>query len=101
MIDNKNWKKTKLRGVYTIHQGGSNVHMQVTNLSTGGLQFVTSSDHVIQVGMKAQVSFTLDDRNQTEITKNVTIQFVNGSVISCQFVAGEPLGKALRFYLFP
>lgn len=102
-IDQKNWKKTtKLTGVYTIqHPAGGDGHMQVTNLSSGGLQFVTSSDHVIEVGHHVQVSFTLDDRHQTEITKNVTIQSVNGSVIGCQFIAGEPLGQALRFYLFP
>jgi len=75
--------------------------MQVTNLSTGGLQFATSSDHTIEVGQQVQVSFTLDDRKQTEIIKNVTIQSVNGSIIGCQFVENEPLEQALRFYLFP
>jgi hypothetical protein len=75
--------------------------MQVTNLSTGGLQFVTSSDHAIEVGQQVLVSFTLDDRKQTEITKNVTIQSVNGSVIGCQFRENEPLEQALGFYLFP
>lgn len=102
-IDPKKWKKTtRLAGVYTIqHPASGDGHMQVTNLSTGGLQFVTSSDHAIEVGQQVLVSFTLDDRKQTEITKNVTIQSVNGSVIGCQFRENEPLEQALGFYLFP
>jgi hypothetical protein len=95
-------KTTRLAGVYTIqHPASGDGHMQVTNLSTGGLQFVTSSDHAIEVGQQVLVSFTLDDRKQTEITKNVTIQSVNGSVIGCQFRENEPLEQALGFYLFP
>jgi hypothetical protein len=67
----------------------------------GGLQFVTSNDHAIETGHKARVVFTLDDRNQTELIKNVVIQSVNGHVIGCRFAEGEPLEQALRFYLFP
>ncbi|KAF0190189.1 MAG: PilZ domain-containing [Desulfobulbaceae bacterium] len=101
-LDDKHWKKTRLTGVYTIqHPASGDGHMQVTNLSTGGLQFITSSKHTIEVGQQVRVSFTLDDRKQTEIIIIVTIQSVNGSVIGCQFVGNEPLEQALRFYLFP
>jgi hypothetical protein len=101
-IDNKKWKKTRLTGTYTIEAPASgNGHMQVTNISLGGLQFITSDNHAIETGQKARVAFTLDDRHQTELTKNVIIQSVNGHVIGCRFAEGEPLEQALRFYLFP
>ncbi len=100
-VKGKNWD-INIAGWYSIiDPTSSDGYMQVTNLSVGGLQFVTSNDHLLQAGPQILVAFTLDDRHQTEITKNVTIQSVNGSVISCQFLASEPLGKALRFYLFP
>lgn len=101
-IDSKHWKKTKLSGVYTMHAPAiGDGQLQVSNISLGGLQFITSDDHTIETGQKARVAFILDDRKQTEIIKNVIIQSVNGHVIGCQFAEGEPLEQGLRFYLFP
>jgi len=101
-LDAIKWKKSRLTGVYTLQAPAvGDGHMQVTNISLGGLQFVTTDDHAIEAGQKARVAFTLDDRNQTEVTKNVVVQSVNGHVIGCRFAEGEPLEQALRFYLFP
>jgi hypothetical protein len=100
-VKGKNWE-TNITGFYSIKYPTKNDgYMQVTNLSAGGLQFVTSNDHLLQAGQQILVAFTLDDRKQSEITKKVTIQAVNDSVIGCRFLAGEPLEHALRFYLFP
>lgn len=100
-IDNKE-RRTQLSGVYTMQAPafGSGV-MQITNISSGGLQFVTTYDHTIELGQKARVNFTLDDRNHTELTKNVIVQSVNDRVIGCRFAEGEYVEQALRFYLFP
>jgi hypothetical protein len=101
-LDTIKWKKSRLTGVYTLQAPATgDGHMKVTNISLGGLQFVTPDDHAIEVGQKARVAFTLDDRHQTEIIKNVIIQSVNDHVIGCQFAEGETLEQGLRFYLFP
>ena len=76
-------------------------HMVITNLSCGGLQFTTPGSHAIEVGQQAHITFTLDDRNQTEIDKHVIIQSVAGNIIGCRFADNEPLEQGLRFYLFP
>lgn len=76
--------------------------MEVTNLSSGGLQFITTcNNHHIKVGDHARVTFSLDDRKQTEINKRVIVQSVIGKTIGCQFAYNEILEQALRFYLFP
>jgi hypothetical protein len=100
--DDAQWKKTYLTGVYSMQPpatGGG--HMQVTNISSGGLQFTTPGSHAIEVGDHARVTFTLDDRKQTEINKRVIVQSVIGKTIGCQFACNETLEQALRFYLFP
>jgi hypothetical protein len=53
------------------------------------------------VGQHAYISFTLDDRKLTQISKRVTIQSVAKHTIGCQFDSSEPLEQGLRFYLFP
>jgi len=96
------WKTVRPTGVYTLQApatGGG--HMQVTNISLGGLQFTTSRDHTIEIGHTARVTFALNDRNQSEIIKTVVIKSVNGHTIGCQFAEGETLEQALRYYLFP
>ncbi len=101
-VNDKHWKKTKLTGAYTMQAPASgNGHMLVTNISCGGLQFTTPGDHAIEVGQQAQISFTLDDRKQTNIMKHITIQSVAGNIIGCRFADDEPLEQGLRFYLFP
>ena len=101
-IDDKQWKKTNLTGVYNMQAPATGCgHMQITNISSGGLQFVTPCSHTIEVGDHARIVFTLDDRKQTEINKQAVVQSVLGNVIGCQFYSNEILEQGLRFYLFP
>ena len=78
-------------------------HMHVTNISSGGLQFTTPGSHIhnIKIGDQARITFTLDDRKQTKIDKQVIVQSINGNIIGCRFAATESLEQGLRFYLFP
>ncbi len=96
------WKKTKLSGVYTLQAPAMGTgHMQVTNISLGGLQFTTPGPHSITIGQQALVNFTLDDRKQTVITQQVTVQSIDDRIIGCQFAVNDPVDRGLRFYLFP
>ncbi len=101
-IDNKQWKKTNLIGAYSMQAPATGCgYMQVTNISSGGLQFTTPGRHAIEIGDQARITFTLDDRRQTEIDKRVIVQSISGNVVGCQFASNETLEQGLRFYLFP
>lgn len=76
-------------------------HVLISNLSCGGLQFITTGHHHIEVGQRARISFTLDDQKRSEITKHVIIQSVTDKIVGCRFAKNEPLEQGLRFYLFP
>ena len=76
-------------------------HILITNVSCGGIQFTKPANHTIKVDQEARVSFTLDDRNQTQISKRVIVQTVADDSIGCRFVDDKHLEKELRFYLFP
>ena len=79
----------------------SNVPIQVTNLSCCGLQFSTYGRHALEVGQQIGITFTLDDKKQTGISKLVIIQSITNNIIGCRFAGDAPLEQALRFYLFP
>lgn len=101
-VDDRQGKKTNLTGVYNMQApatGGG--LMEVTNISCGGLQLTISGTHNIKVGDQARITFTLDDRKQTEVSKRVVVHSINGKVIGCQFAKNETLEQGLRFYLFP
>lgn len=101
-INENPWKKTNLTGVYSMKAPATGRgHMQVTNISTGGLRFTIPGRHTIKVGDQVRVTFTLDNLKQTEIDKRVIVQSIAGHIISCQFTSDEPLEQDLRFYLFP
>jgi len=101
-VDDKHWKKTNLTGVYNMEAPSAGCgHIQVTNISCGGLQFTTPGSHAIEVGDQARITFTLDDPKQTEIDKRVIVQSIAGNIIGCRFASNEPLKRGLRFYLFP
>ena len=100
--DDTQWKKTNLSGVYNMQAPATGCgHMLVTNLSSVGLQFTTPSNHNIKIGDHTRITFILDDRKQTEISKRVIVQSIVGNVIGCQFASNETLEQGLRFYLFP
>lgn len=101
-IDTRIWKKTKLTGTYSTQPPAfGNGHMVVTNISCGGFQFTIPGSHTLKVGQQIRITFTLDDRKQTEISKRVIVQSITDNIIGCRFADDEPLEQALRFYLFP
>lgn len=101
-LDKQQWKKTNLNGTYSLLAPASGSgHILITNISCGGLQFTLTGRHTIEPGLHARITFNLDDRKQSEISKMVAIQSINGHTFGCQFVGQEPLEQALRFYLFP
>lgn len=95
-------KPTDLTGLYSIlppDAGGG--RMVVKNISRSGVGFSVSGVHSVEIGQKATLKFTLDNRKQTELFKEVIVKAVNSNYIGCRFVANQAFEKELGFYLRP
>ncbi len=73
--------------------------MQVINISRSGIGFSISGIHAITVGQKALLTFQLDDRKQTELSKQVIVRSVMQNTIGCEFIDHSQFEKDLGFYL--
>jgi len=75
--------------------------VKIVDLSMSGVRFEVNEMHDIQVGQKGTINFTLDDRQQTVLKKNVTVRSIQGNRIGCEFVKDQAYQKELGFYLRP
>ncbi|MBU1139179.1 MAG: PilZ domain-containing protein [Proteobacteria bacterium] len=96
-------KPTKIEGIYNLTgpptSGGG--RMLVFNISRSGVGFSVSGHHNINVGQKATINFTLDNKKQTKLCKEVIIRSVRENNIGCEFLDPGDIGKDLGFYLQP
>ena len=78
--------------------------MIVEDLSRTGLGFRTRYRHTIQVNDVLSITFTLDDKQKTDIRKSVRVRRVNDRFIGAEFVdhdAYTDINRILGFYLMP
>lgn len=97
-------KPTKLAGFYTLNSAGSNGggRMQLFNISRSGVGFTVSGIHNISEGQRARITFTLDNKKETQIAKDVIVKSIRKkNIIGCEFEDKGQLGKDLGFYLHP
>lgn len=95
-------KSTDLEGLYSLlapAAGGGRVKIQ--NISRSGVGFSISGMHSIKVGNLAKLKFTLDNRNATELDKQVTVKSITENYIGCEFIENQAFEKELGFYLRP
>ncbi|MEN8188739.1 MAG: hypothetical protein ABFS19_02745 [Thermodesulfobacteriota bacterium] len=93
-------KKTDLPGNYLIDPPvGGNGPIQVTNISKTGVGFTVAGIHNFQVGLEANLEFTLDNRLQSQLNKKVIVRSVNGDYIGSEFADHQDFEKELGFYL--
>ena len=95
-------KPTDLEGTYDLTPpaiGGGKI--KVINLSLTGACFEVRGIHDMKIGQKGSLVFTLDNRKQTILFKQVVIVTVNGNRIGCEFVEDRAFEKELGFYLLP
>ena len=71
----------------------------IVNISKGGIGFKAAGDHVLKKGNVLRISFELNDKKNTFLQKEVTVQSVEGDYIGCRFSDPELFEKALGFYL--
>lgn len=95
-------KDTDLHGVYDVAppaRGGGIA--SIINLSLSGACFEVRGVHGLEVGHKGSLVFTLDNRKETVLYRQVVIRTVDKNRIGCQFVEDRAFDKELGFYLLP
>jgi PilZ domain len=102
-------KKTRLPGVYVkrdlqtgeiLEQG----RMTVEDISWTGIGLHTQSQHTVLVNDVLAITFTLDDKQQTDIHKSVRVRRVDSYFIGAEFVdrdAYSDTNRILGFYMRP
>jgi len=95
-------KDTDIQGVYDIKppaRGGGIA--TIVNLSLTGACFEVRGLHDLKIGHKGSLVFTLDNRKETVLYRQVIIRSVEGKRIGCEFVEDRAFDKELGFYLLP
>lgn len=95
-------KPTDLTGLYDpipLAIGGGKA--KVINLSLSGACFELRGVHDLKIGQKGVLAFSLDNKKETVIKKNIHIRTVNGNRIGVEFLEDQAYEKELGFYLRP
>jgi hypothetical protein len=93
-------KQTDLPGTYDITPpavGGGTA--KILNLSLSGACFEIRGAHDLKIGQKGVLIFTLDNRKETVLSKNIRIISVTGNRIGGEFISDQAFEKDLGFYL--
>ncbi len=72
----------------------------IKNLSREGAGFVNLGKQQISTGSNVWLQFSLDDNNNTEITREAVVKIIQDDFVGCEFIP-RPCGvePALGFYL--
>jgi hypothetical protein len=73
--------------------------MKISDLSRNGLRFQMLDPVVVKKGDRLLVTFNLDDRKQTPISKKVIVRYANKDIFGCEFTELSMYEKELGFYL--
>ena len=99
-------KDTQLSGKFSFKPSGGRLQqgmVSIVNISQEGMQLVFNVMPEVHVDSIFEVEFTLDDKPQTLIRKEVTVKRIidkNVGVIFCSIDPSDPSDKAIGFYLF-
>ncbi len=97
-------KETSLFGDYSLKKepvGLEAGRTKVVNLSMKGACFEVRGHHNIVPGMRGELVFTLDNKKQTVLFREVLIKSVSGTKIGCEFLETNPPSRELGFYMLP
>ena len=71
----------------------------IENISSSGIGFCPSKKHKTRKDDRLQVSFLLNDIQQTLINTHVTVQSATSEYVGCEFNSTEKFKTSLGFYL--
>ncbi len=92
-------KATQLPGRYIDLKQGGNGDIVVENISFGGVQFLTTTSHLIMRRDFLQILFKLDDEGQSPVSESVYVRHVQGNRIGARFVSTDDFDHRLAAYL--
>jgi len=94
-------KKTFFRGTNINYaKKGSRSDIVVLDISVIGLAFSSLDAPTIKVGDDLRVEFTLDDEQQTDITRDVVVRNIRKKRVGCEFeIYDEAFFGPLGFYV--
>lgn len=93
-------KQTDLTGTFrSINPPGMGGDIHVKDISISGIGFTVSGMQLLEKGHSLTVTFTLDDKRKTNLTKEVVVQSVQGDFVGGRFVDRKAYEKELGFYL--
>lgn len=93
-------KSTDLVGTFKLGEGQKRL-VKIKDLSLGGAQLEVVGFNKFIPGQKGSIDFVLDDKKQTRITKNFSVETVTGKRVGCRFFDDSAYNKSLGFYLRP
>ena len=102
-------KKTRLPGVYAKHDTQTDKileqgRMTVEDISRTGIGLRTLYKHTVLVNDVLSLTFTLDDKQQTDIRKSVRVRRIDDRFIGAEFIDHDTYtdtNRVLGFYLMP
>lgn len=93
-------KPTELDGTFDAAPPASGGGLaKIVNLSLSGACFEIRTMHDLKIGQRGKLLFTLDNRKQTVLCKNVHIRSVDGNRVGSEFINDRAFDKDLGFYL--
>ncbi len=94
-------KPVSLSGTYTtVYQYEKCKGLaQITNISTGGLQYSIVGLNRLHPGCILDLDFLLDDKQCSPIKKQALVCYVHSNVVGCEFIDKRGPDRALAFYL--
>lgn len=93
-------KETELPGTFkSINPPGMGGEIVVKDVSVSGVGITIPGMHTVEKGYTLLLNFTLDDKKQTRLSKEVVVQSVQGNMIGCRFIERQAYEKELGFYL--
>lgn len=94
-------KAVNLSGTYTtLYQYDKTKGLaQITNVSTGGVQYRVVGLNKLHPGSIIDLDFQLDDRQCSPIKKQALVRYTHDNIVGCEFVDKGESDKALAFYL--
>ena len=99
-------KETHFSGNFFFKPSGGRLQqgkVSIMNISQEGLQLTFNVMPEIHVGDIFELEFTLDDKQQTLIRKEVTVKRIMAKSMGVKFCSidpSDPSDKAIGFYLF-
>jgi PilZ domain len=92
-------KNVKLPGEYRVQESGERGDVIIENLSLGGVEFATLSQHRLSIKNTVSLKFRLDNSARTEIHRSAKVMWIKGHNVGAEFIEPKLFERDLAFYL--